>query len=72
MNGIRSTPQYSFNIGLKDFKKEGYDVNVSKLNDNMIGMKSVNMLGKNKTIENVCYSDLSYLVFLKRKRTGIV
>lgn len=71
IDGFRSTPQYS-STGLKEFRKEGYDVTVSKLNDNLNGINTVEMLDKKQIIKDVCYSALSYLMFLKRKRKGIV
>ena len=46
LHGLRSTPQYGFNWGMKEFEQAGYDATVSKLSDNLIGMNAVDMLDK--------------------------
>ena len=46
LHGLRSTPQYEFNRGMKEFGREGYDATVSELSDNLIGMDAVDMLDK--------------------------
>ena len=72
LHGLRSTPQYGFNRGMKEFGQEGYDATVSELSDNPIGMDVVDMLDKSRITSDVYMNALSYLMFLKRKRTNVV
>jgi hypothetical protein len=49
----KSTPQYGFNRGLKEFGDLGYEATVKELDDNLLGMRAVKMLKPselNKTI----------------------
>ena len=68
LHGLRSTPQYGFNRGMKEFGQAGYDATVLELSDNLIGMDAVKMLGKSRITSDVFMNALSYLMFLKRKR----
>ena len=70
LHGLRSTPQYGFNIGISKFGKAGYDATVSELSNNLIGINAVKMLNKKQITSDVCINVLSYLMFLKRKRTS--
>ena len=70
MDGLWSTPQYGFNRGISEFGKAGYDATVSELSDNLIGMNAEKMLNKKQITSDVCINALSYLMFLKRKRTS--
>ena len=45
---------------------------MSELSDNLVGTNAVNMLDKKQITNDVCICALSYLMFLKRKRTGDV
>ena len=72
LHGLRSTPQYGFNRGMKEFGQEGYNVTESQLSDNLIGMDTVDMLDKSQATSDVYANTLSYLMFLKRKRTSAV
>ena len=69
---LRSTPQYGFNRGMKEFGQAGYDATVLELSDNLIGMDAVEMLDKSYITSDVFMNALSYLMFLKRKRTDVV
>jgi hypothetical protein len=40
----KSTPQYGFNRGLKEFGELGYQATVKELDDNLLGMGAVRML----------------------------
>ena len=71
-HGLRLTPQYSFNWGMKELKQAEYDATVSKLSNNLISMNPVDMLNKTPITSYVCVNKLSYLKFLKRKRIGTV
>ena len=71
LHGLRSTSQYGFNRGMKEFGQVGYDATVSELSNNPIGMDAVAMLDKSRIISDVFMNELSYLMFLKRKRTDI-
>ena len=44
LHGLRSTPQYRFNWGMKEFEQAGYDATVSELSNILIGMNTVDML----------------------------
>ena len=72
LHGLWSTPQYGFNRGMKEFGQEGYDATVSELSDNLIGMDAVDILEKSRVTSDVYANALSYLIFLKRKRTSAV
>ena len=72
LHGLRSTPQYGFNRGMKEFGQAGYDATVWELSDNLIGMDAVEMLDKSCITSDVFMNALSYLMFLKRKRTDVV
>ena len=68
----KSTPQYGFNRGLKEFGTPGYEATIKELDDNLIGMGAVRMLKPSEVNKNIRYEALSYLMFLKRKRSGII
>jgi hypothetical protein len=68
----KSTPQYGFNRGLKEFGSLGYEATVKELDDNLLGMGAVQMLQPSKVSRNTRYGALNYLMFLKRKRCGKV
>ena len=72
LHGLRSTPQYGFNRGMKEFGQEGYNATISELSDNLIGMDAVDMLDKSRVTSDVYANALSYLMFLKRNRTTAV
>jgi hypothetical protein len=66
----KSTPQYGFNRGLKEFGALGYEATVKELDDNLLGMGAVKMLNPPEVNKNIRYEALNYLMFLKRKRCG--
>jgi hypothetical protein len=68
----KSTPQYGFNRGLKEFGTVGYEATVKELDDNLLGMGAVKMLKPTEITKNIRYEALNYLMFLKRKRCGKV
>ena len=55
---------------MTDFGKADYNATVSELSNNLIGMNAVKMLEKKQITSDVCINALSYLMFLKRKRTS--
>lgn len=57
---------------MKEFEQAKYDVTVSELNNNRIGMNTVDVLDKRKITSDVYINALSYLMFFKRKRSGAV
>ena len=57
---------------MKEFGQTEYDATVSELSDNLIGMDAVDMLDKSRITSDVYMNALSYLMFLKRKKTDIV
>jgi hypothetical protein len=60
----KSTPQYGFNRGLKEFGQIGYKATVKKLDDNLLGMGAVRMLKPSEINKNIRYKALNYLMFL--------
>jgi hypothetical protein len=66
----KSTPQYGFNRGLKEFGELGYEATMKELDDNLLGMGAVKMLEPTELNKNIRYEALNYLMFLKRKRCG--
>jgi hypothetical protein len=66
----KSTPQYGFNRGLKEFGTMGYEATIKELDDNRLGMGAVKMLKPSEINKNIRYEALNYLMFLKRKRCG--
>ena len=57
---------------MKEFGQARYDATVSELSDNLIGIDVVKMLDKSRITSYVFMNALSYLMFLKRKRTDVV
>jgi hypothetical protein len=66
----KSTPQYGFNRGLKEFGELGYQATVKELDDNLLGMGAVRMLKPSEMNKTIRFEALNYLMFLKRKRCG--
>jgi hypothetical protein len=68
----KSTPQYGFNRGMKEFGELRFEATMKELDDNLIGMDAVRMLKPNEVNKKVWCEALSYLMFLERKRDGSV
>jgi hypothetical protein len=66
----KSTPQYGFSQGLKEFGTLVYEATVKELDANLLGMGAVTMLKPSEVNKNIRYEALNYLMFLKRKRCG--
>jgi hypothetical protein len=66
----KSTPQYGFNRGLKEFRELGYEATVRELDSTLLGMGAVRMLKPSEMNNNIRFEALNYLMFLKRKRCG--
>jgi hypothetical protein len=49
----KSTPQYGFNRGLKEFGTVGYEATVKELDDNLLGMGAVKMLKPTEITKNI-------------------
>jgi hypothetical protein len=67
---LRSTSQYGFNRGLKEFGELGYEATVKELDDNLLGRGAVRILNPSEINKTIRYDALNYLMFLKRKRCG--
>jgi hypothetical protein len=67
-----STPQYGFKKGLAIFGGLGYDATVKELDENLIGRDVIRMLDPKSVTYDMFRMSLSYLMFLKRKRNGII
>ena len=70
MEASKATLQYRFRKGLNIFGDKGYNVAVSELKDNLLGRKCVRILCAKDVTLIVRKKTLSYLMFLKRKRSG--
>jgi hypothetical protein len=66
----KSTPQYGFNRGLKEFGELGYEATVKELDDNLLRMGAVRMLKPSEMNNKIRFEALNYLMFLKTKRCG--
>jgi hypothetical protein len=49
----KSTPQYGFNRGLKEFGQLGYKETVKEPDDNLLGMGAVRMLKPSEINKNI-------------------
>ena len=75
MEGVGShtsklTPQYGFHRGMKIFGEPGWEATRSELDNNLLGMDAVHMLGAKHLNRGLAKKALPYLMFLKRKRSG--
>ena len=66
---VSSTQQYGFQKGMKIFKDEGYKATVKELGKNLIGKNVIDMLPAKSVTHDMMKMSLSYLMFLKRKRS---
>ena len=68
------TLQYGFHRGIKKFGSDGREATKQELYDNLLGMDAVTMVNpkKKKLKKDLCLNTLTYLMFLKQKRTGKV
>ena len=66
-----STPQYGFQKGMKAFKEKGYKATLKELGKNLIGKNVINMLLTRSIVHDMMKMLLAYLMFLKRKRSGL-
>ena len=69
---LQSTPQYGFQKGMKEFRDEGYDATIKELDENLIGKNVIDMLRPECVTWDIFQMSLAYLMFLKRKRNGLV
>ena len=61
----KSTPQYDFSRGMKEFGDNGWKATLSELRDNLLEMDAVHMV-KSKEIDKALTIDaLAYLMFKK-------
>ena len=65
-----STPQYGFQKVMKVFKEKGHKATAKELNKNLIGKNVINMLLARSITYDVMKMSLTYLMFLKIKRSG--
>jgi len=72
LEASKSTPQYGFKKGLRLFEQEGKEATVKELKDNLIGRGCLEMLDPHEVTNEIRKIALSYLMFLKRKRNGII
>lgn len=72
LEASKSTPQYGFRKGLELFQDEGYAAAVKELKDNLIGRGCLNMVKPSQVTNSMRTRALNYLMFLKRKWSGLV
>ena len=65
----KATPQYEFHKGMKEFADKGREVTKQKLYENLLGMDAVRMVEPHNLKKELCVNTLTYLMFLKQKRT---
>lgn len=68
----KAIPQFGFRKGIKLFGLEGWEATKKVINDNLLGMDAVKMVLQKDLNRNLQKEALLYLMFLKRKRTGVV
>jgi len=68
----KATPQFGFRKGMKLFGIEGWEATKKEINENLLGMDAVKMILYKDLDRKLQKEALSYLMFLKRKRTGVV
>ena len=66
----KATPQYGFHKGIKEFHDKGREATKQELYENLLGMDAVTMVKPKNLEPELCINALTYLMFLKRKRTG--
>ena len=74
MHRLHSTSQYCFSKGMTEFKEERY-YTYTTVYPNLvitITMDAVEMLGKKKITKGIYVNALTYLLFLKRKKSSDV
>ena len=67
-----TTPQCGFEKGMKVFKEKGHAATVKKLGKNLIGKNVIDILPARSITHDMMKISLSYLMFLKRKRSGLI
>ena len=72
LEASKSTPQYGFKKGLKLFQEEGRAATIKELKDNLIRRGCLDMLDPHKVTSDIRNMALSYLMYLKRKRNGVI
>ena len=72
MTASAATPQYGFAKGLELFGKEGIEATYKELKINLVDRDCVRMLYPHKVTAEIKDKELHYLMFLKRKRSGVV
>ena len=62
--------QYRFHKGIKEFADKGREATKQELYKNLLGMDAVGMVKPHNLDKKRCINALTYLMFLKQKRTG--
>ena len=57
---------------MKEFADKGREATKQELYENLLGMDAVRMVKPHNLKKKLCINALTYLMFLKRKRTGKV
>lgn len=68
----KATPQFGFMKGMKLFGLKGWEATKKEINDNLLGMDALKMVLHKDLDRKFQKEALSYLMFLKRKQTGVV
>lgn len=66
----KATPQYGFHKGIKEFGNDDREATKQELHENLFGMDDTTMIKPEHLEKDMCLNVLTYLMFLKQKRTG--
>ena len=67
-----STPQYGFQKEMKVFKNSGHEATVKVPDKNLIGQNVIDILPAQSITHAMMKMSLAYLMFLKRKKSGLI
>ena len=68
----KATPQFGFGRGIMEFGKLDWESTKNEREENLLGMDTVCMVKRPDLKQDLVLNVLSYLMFLKRKRTGMI
>ena len=72
VKAVSSTSQYGLQKGMKVFKDKRHVATVKELGKNLIGKNVIDMLPARSITHDMMKISLSYLMFLKKKRSGLI
>lgn len=66
----KTTPQYKFHMGIKEFCNDGREATKQELYKNLLRMDAVTMVKPENLEKELYLNALTYLMFLREKRMG--